>query len=56
MVRSEGDSAILRGLWGWRGSVQREGQAHSPTKSESDSGVLRGLWGWRAGGMAVDLY
>ena len=27
----------LRGLWGWRGSMQREGQAHSPTKSEWDS-------------------
>ena len=33
---------LLRGLWGWRWSVQREGQAHSPTKSGWDSAVLEG--------------
>ena len=28
---------LLRWLWEWRGSVQREGQAPRPTKSERDS-------------------
>ena len=35
----------LRWLWGWRGLVQREGQAHSPTKSGRDSAVLEGWCG-----------
>ena len=34
---------LLQWLWEWKGSVQREGQAHSPTKSEGDSAVLEGL-------------
>ena len=34
---------LLRGLREWRWSVQREGQAHSPTKSGWDSAVLEGL-------------
>jgi len=37
MVWGEGIIVLLRWLWGWRGSVQREGQAHSPTKREWDS-------------------
>ncbi|CBL33708.1 hypothetical protein ES1_05890 [[Eubacterium] siraeum V10Sc8a] len=37
MVRGETVEVLLRRLWGWKGSVQREGQAHSPTKSECDS-------------------
>ena len=43
MVRGETVEVLLRRLWGWKGSVQREGQAHSPTKSDGDSAVLGGL-------------
>ena len=32
-----GMDALLRGLWGWKGLAQREGQAPRPTKSECDS-------------------
>ena len=32
-----GRDVLLRWLWEWQGLVQREGQAHSPTKSEWDS-------------------
>ena len=38
-----GMDVLLRWLWEWKGLVQREGQARSPTKSEWDSGVLEGL-------------
>ena len=41
MVRGETVDVILRRLWGLRGSMQREGQAHSPTKSESDSADVK---------------
>ena len=36
-------AVLLRWQWEWQGSVQREGQAHSPTKSEGDSAVLEGV-------------
>ena len=32
-----GMDVLLRWLWEWKGLVQREGQARSPTKSECDS-------------------
>ena len=32
-----GMDALLRGLWGWKGLAQREGQAPRPTKSDGDS-------------------
>ena len=38
-----GMDVLLKWLWGWQGLMQREGQAHSPTKSERNSGVLEGL-------------
>lgn len=31
-----GIDVLLRWLWEWKGLVQREGQARSPTKSEGD--------------------
>jgi len=37
----QGYVVLLQWLWGWRGSVQREGQAHSPTKSEWDSANVK---------------
>ena len=36
---------VLKRLWEWKGSVQREGQAPRPTKSGWDSAVLEGLVG-----------
>ena len=41
---------LLKGLWEWQYSVQREEQAHSPTKSDGDSAVLERVDGgerWR---------
>ena len=32
-----GMDVLLKWLWGWQGLMQREGQAHSPTKREWDS-------------------
>jgi len=32
---------LLRGLRGWKGLVQREGQAPRPTKSECDSAYAK---------------
>lgn len=37
IVQGNGIVVLLQWLWEWRGSVRREGQAHSPTKSECDS-------------------
>ena len=36
-MRGKAVDVLWRRLWGWRGSVQREGQAPRPTKSEWDS-------------------
>lgn len=33
--------AVLQWSWEWQYSVQREGQAHSPTKSEWDSADVK---------------
>ena len=37
LVRGKAVEVLLRRLWGWKGSVQREEQARSPTKSGWDS-------------------
>ena len=37
LVRGKAVDVLLRRLWGWRGLMQREGQAPRPTKSEWDS-------------------
>ena len=36
-----GMDVLLRGLWGWKGLAQREGQAPRPTKSECDSAYAK---------------
>ena len=41
IVQGNGIVVLLQWLWGWRGSMQREGQARSPTKSGWDSSNVK---------------
>ena len=43
LVRGKAVEVLLRWLWEWQYSVQREEQARSPTKSDGDSAALEGL-------------